>query len=136
LQGKIPGEKRFQGGVRRRGRSVGRNRVIEAGPRSFNGEVGRLGPVGTVGVRVRIGDRGARFALAQSAGPVLTGEGGVTRDGPRVPVGRVVRMRGRFRKGGAVAARERVGLGRAGRGFYRQSVRVVAVIGFDLIDFA
>jgi hypothetical protein len=44
-------------------------------------------------------------------------------------------MRGRFRKGGAVAARERVGLGRAGLGFYRQSVRAVAVIGFALIDF-
>jgi hypothetical protein len=83
-----------------------------------------------------IGDRGARFARAQqSAGPVLTGEAGVTRGGPRVPVGPAERMRGRFHKGGAVAARERVELGRAGRGFYRQSVRVVAVIGFDPIDF-
>jgi hypothetical protein len=83
-----------------------------------------------------IGAGGARFARAQSAGPVLTGEEGVTRGGPRVPVGPEERMRGRFRKGGAGAARERVGLGRARRGFYRQSLRVVAVIGFDLIDFA
>ena len=60
----------------------------------------------------------------------------VTRDGPRVRVGRVARTRGRFRKDGAVAARERDGLGRAGRGSYRRSVRVVAVIGFDPSDFA
>ena len=60
----------------------------------------------------------------------------VTRGGPRVPVGRVARMRGRFRKDGAGAVRERVGPGRAGRGFYRRSVRAVAVIGFDPIDFA
>jgi hypothetical protein len=71
------------------------------------------------------------WPVAQSAGPVLTGEGGVTRGGPRVPAGRVVRMRGRFRKDGAVEVPERVGLDRAGQGPCRRLLRVLWLIDFE-----
>ena len=140
MQGKIPGEKRSQA-VSGAGRSVGRNRVIEAGPRSFNGggwaDARRFARSALRGVGACvIAHRGLVWPVAQPPGPVLMGSRVVTRDGPRVRVGRVARTRGRFRKDGAVAARERDGLGRAGRGSYRRSVRVVAVIGFDPNDFA
>ena len=71
-----------------------------------------------------IADRGV-WPVPQSAGLVLTDEGGVTRGGPRVPVGPVVRMRGRFRKDGAAAVRERVGLDRAGQDPCRRLLRVL-----------